>query len=130
MTLDQVITMIVVATLELVSWMDVRDCIVRGAVTVNASMIRQNVTLNPRVIQDVQSRQARARRRVDQEAVLEVEVIPHLISAIDLATVAKLSLFSPDSSPICNFNLTGFLSLTINLYDNQAYTASSSCKRL
>lgn len=77
--------------LELVSWTDAQDCIVPGAV--NASMTHPNVTLNPRdMIQDDQSRQARAinLRRVDQEA--EVEVIPHLISATDLATVAKLSL--------------------------------------
>lgn len=86
--------MIVAATSERESWTDARDCIVPGAET--ASMIHQNVTLNPRdMIQDDQSRQARATilRRVDQEAVLEVEVIPHLISATDLATVAKLSLF-------------------------------------
>lgn len=70
-----------------------RDCIVLEVVS--ASMIHRNVTLNPHdKIQGAQSRQiqATALRRVDQEAVLEVEVIPHLISAIDLATVAKPSL--------------------------------------
>lgn len=93
MTLDPATTTTVVATLGHVSWTGARDCIAPGAV--NASMIHRNVTLNPRdKTQDVQSLQARptALRRVDQEAVLEVEVIPHLISATDLATVAKLSL--------------------------------------
>lgn len=75
------------------------DCIDPGVV--NASMIHRNVTQNPRETrQDDRSRRVRAAiRRADQEAVLEVEVIPHPISATDLATVARLFHSSIYDSP-------------------------------
>lgn len=56
--------------------MDVQDCIGQGAE--NASMTPQNVNQNPRDM------------IADREAVQEVEVIPHLTSAIDRVNDVKL----------------------------------------
>lgn len=83
---------IAVALSELASWMDARACIDLGAVNASMNAMTQNVmTKNPRdKNRDDLNRPARAIiRRADHEAVQEVEGIPHLTSATDLATDVK-----------------------------------------